>query len=140
MRNALRGSTILLLLLLLPASTLGQEKKAEEVYKSILPSVMTLIVEKKDGSVVTGSAFLAIKDGLAITAWHVIQNGVRAIGRFASGEEFEVSGVVDKDEKRDTAIIRVKVFGRATLTLTAAQPDVGSRVYVIGARKDSNSR
>lgn len=135
MRNVLRRPTILLLLLLIPANIRGQERKSEEVYKSILPSVMTLVVEKKDGSVVTGTAFLAIKDGLAITAWHVIRNGARAIARFASGEEFEVSGVVDKDEKRDIAIIRVKVFGRATLGLAAMQPDVGSRVYVIGAPK-----
>lgn len=111
------------------------ELKAEELYQANHKGVMTLTVHRKDGSTVTGSAFLAIQDGLAVTAWHVVNNAERVTARFASGEEFEVSGLVDKDVRRDMALIRVKVFGRQLLPTHAEDPPVGAKAFVIGAPK-----
>ena len=37
---------------------------------------MTLQVLRFDGTQVIGSAFLAIDDGIAITAYHVIKNAI----------------------------------------------------------------
>lgn len=113
--------------------TLAQEKKPEELYKDALPSVMTLIVKNKDGSIVKGTAFLAINQGLAVTAWHVIENAQQVIAKFSNGEEFDVSGVVDKDERRDVAIIKVKVFGKPVLPIALKDTAIGSRLYIIGA-------
>ena len=113
----------------------AQEKKPEDLYKSVLPSVMTLNVDKRNGATNIGTAFLVSKEGLAITAWHVVSNAKRVIARFSSGEEFDVSGIVDKDERRDVALIRVKVFGKQTLSFTKTEPAVGSKVYVIGSPK-----
>lgn len=111
------------------------ELKPEQLYKQATASIITLSVERKDGSKVTGSGFLAQKEGLAVTAWHVVRNAKKVSAKFENGEEFEVSGLVDRDEKRDVALVRVKVFGRTLIATEANDPAVGSKAYVIGAPK-----
>lgn len=125
----------LLLIVTLSCLTYAQELKPTEIYKKSLPAVMTLNVIKDDGAAVMGSAFLSIKDGVAVTAWHVVNNARSAIAKFSTGEEYDVSGLIDKDEKRDIALIRVKVFGKPTLSLSSIEPEVGSKAFVIGAPK-----
>lgn len=111
------------------------ELKPEQLYKQATASIITLSAERKDGSKVTGSGFLAQKEGLAVTAWHVVRNAKKVTAKFENGEEFEVSGLVDRDEKRDVALVRVKVFGRPLIATEANDPAVGSKAYVIGAPK-----
>jgi S1-C subfamily serine protease len=105
----------------------------QEIYARSLPAIVTLESRNKDGSSSIGSAFLAIRDGVAVTAWHTVGDALEVIARFSSGEVFEVSGLIDKDERRDVALIRIKVFGRPLLSLSADEPAIGSRAYVIGA-------
>jgi S1-C subfamily serine protease len=113
--------------------TYADDLKPEDLYKKSLPSIMTLTVDKKDGSQALGTAFLTIKDGVAATAWHVVKNAVKVSAKFSTNEEFDVSGLIDKDEKRDIALIRVKVAGRPLLTLSSSEPAIGTKAYVIGA-------
>jgi S1-C subfamily serine protease len=113
--------------------SIADDLKPEDLYKQSLPSVMTLTVDKKDGSEALGTAFLTIKDGVAATAWHVVKDAVKVSAKFSSGEQFEVSGLIDKDEKRDIALVRVKVAGRPLITLASTEPAIGSKAYVIGA-------
>lgn len=110
----------------------ADDLKPEQLYKKVLPSVMTLTVQKGDGTAATGTGFLAVKEGLAVTAWHVVRDAKTATAKFSDGEEFEVSGLVDKDEKRDVALVRVKEFGRPLLPLVAAAPEVGAKAYAVG--------
>lgn len=105
----------------------------EQIYQKVLPSVMTIQVDTKDGRSIIGSAFLTLKPGLAVTAWHVVKNAKTASAKFSDGELFEVSGLVDKDVLRDLALVRVKVIDRPFLALAATNAPIGARVYVIGA-------
>lgn len=110
-----------------------QAMDAKAIYKKALPSVMTLRTKTKDGGGALGTAFLAIHDGVAVTAWHVIKDATEVTARFSDGAEFEVSGVIDKDEKRDVALIRVKVADRPLLPIVSEDPAVGSKCFIIGA-------
>jgi len=110
----------------------ADDTTASDVYKKALPSVMTLEFSTADGGG-TGTGFLAIKDGLAITAWHVCKGATSMKAKFADGEVDDVTGVVDKDEANDVAIIRVKESGRAMLQLRPDNPDIGSKAYALGA-------
>jgi S1-C subfamily serine protease len=121
------------LLFRLVAVAWAQDMKPEDIYKNVVPSVATLTVEKTDGTTAVGNAFMGPKDGLAVTAWHVVNGAKSVTAKFSDGQEFEVSGLVDKDEKRDVALIKIKVFGRPTLAMNPADPPVGSNCYVIGA-------
>lgn len=113
----------------------GQEMKSEALYSRSVSSIITLKVTKRDGNQVVGSGFLSLKDGLAVTSWHVVKDANYVVARFSTGEEFEVSGLVDKDEIRDVAIVRVKVFGKPMLNFNSDEPGIGTKVYVIGSPK-----
>jgi len=115
------------------AGHVSDEPPGVRVYRETLPSVLTVRVVASDGSERTGAGFLTLRDGIAATAWHVVKEATSVRVVFSDGEEFESSGLVDKDEKRDLAIIRVKVAGRPLLKLEGAEPPVGSPAFVIGA-------
>ena len=105
---------------------------ASDIYKASAPSVMVLEAKLKDGSGALGTGFVAVKDGFAITAWHVVRNATSITAKFSDGQQFDVSGLVDSDPSRDVALIRVKEFGRKPLTLATGQPGVGDKAFVIG--------
>jgi S1-C subfamily serine protease len=111
---------------------MAQDLKPDELYSQVLPSVIALKIQTQDG-VRTATAFLAIKDGIAVTSWHAVAGARRVIARFSTGEEFDVSGLIDRDAVRDVALVRVKVAGRPALKLAASDPVVGARAYVVGS-------
>lgn len=113
----------------------AEDLKPEIIYQRILPSVMTLRVENAAGEEFIGSAFLALEEGVALTAWHVLRDARRVTANFADGRSCEVKGYIDKDEIRDLALIRVEVSGRPRAPLSREIPMVGSRAYVIGSPK-----
>ena len=132
MRSWVIALVVLLFSLISGGRALAQD--AQVVYKKALPSIMTLKVYKRD-VISTGTAFLVIKEGYAVTAWHVVKGALSAVARFSDGQEYEVIGLVDKDEKRDLALIRVRVVDRPMLTLAQKDPEVGSKAYLLGAPK-----
>ena len=101
----------------------------------VLPSFVVLTVQTADGHAATGTGFLTIKDGLLATAWHQVKGAKAVVARFPSGEEFECTGVVDKDEKRNVALVRIKVFGRPLLKMSLAEPQAGA-AGAVAAVKD----
>lgn len=113
----------------------SQEIPPERIYEKSLPSVLTLRVENKAGDRYVGSAFLAVKEGIAVTAWHVIYDAVKVTAKFADGANCEVLGFVDYDETKDIALIRVDAKPRPQMALASVKPLVGTRTYVIGSPK-----
>jgi len=66
----------------------------------VLPSVVSLGIRLPDGRTASGVGFLTLQDGILATAWSLVGEALGVVARFPSGEEFECSGVVDKDPKR----------------------------------------
>ena len=114
------------------ATTL-QDVDGAALYKRVLPSIATLSVVHKDGKSSLGTGFLAYKPGLMVTAWHVVENAKSVTAKFSDGEEFECTGIVDKDISRDVAIIRVKAVGKPLLAVADEKPDVGAKAFIVGA-------
>lgn len=114
-------------------ATTAVRQDAVSLFKAVSPSVATLEVQKSDGTMSQGSAFMISADGYAATSWHVIEgaSGVRA--RFSDGTEATGSGVVDYDVKADIAIIRLRVADKPFLKLASQQPEIGTSIYCIGA-------
>jgi S1-C subfamily serine protease len=114
----------------------AQEFSPEILYQKTLPSVITLRVESKSGEKYVGAAFFAMKDNVAVTAWHVIHDAAKVTAKFADGTSCEVEGYIDKDEVKDIALIRVEnKNARPMLRLAQGTPMIGSRTYVIGSPK-----
>ena len=105
----------------------------DTVYRKVRPSVVVLDVEKRDGSRIRGMGFLAIDSRIAVTTWDLVDDAIQVVARFESGEEFGVSGLIDKDEKRNVALVRIKVFGRPLLELAAGDPVDVERAYIVEA-------
>jgi S1-C subfamily serine protease len=120
-------------LLLAPLARSEPPLSAEHLYQRSLPSVLTLEIEARGGAKSVGTAFLALRPGLAVTAWHLLQNAKTVSARFADAQPCEVTGLVDYDEKRDLAILCLAQTNRPVLSLCTNLPPVGQRVYTVGA-------
>lgn len=103
---------------------------------SVLPSVMELRILMPDGRTAVGTAFLALREGVAVTAAHLVRDAKSVTARFANGEEFECTGLIDVDPKRNVALLRVKLFGRPLLDLKALDPPAGTAVFFASAREE----
>lgn len=112
---------------------LGVATQAKDIYERTLPSVMTLTVHRRDGSIVVGTAFLAIKDGIAVTAAHVVAGATAVTARFSTGEELEAVGQIDADENTDVALLRLATGGRPLLALATQPLKVGSHIFTLGS-------
>jgi serine protease Do len=112
------------------------ELKPEKIYRKVLPSVMTLEVENEAGERFVGSGVLALADDIAVTAWHVVCDARFVVAVFADGQRVKVIGCIDKDGKRDLAIIKLeKGMPHRRAVLCRELQVVASRVYVMGAPK-----
>jgi serine protease Do len=112
---------------------LRAELKPEELYSTLSPSVVTLEVENVSGRHFVGNAFLAVGDGLLLTAWHVVHDARRVEARFSDNQRVTVVGLVDKNEKLDLALLKLESAPRSRISLASADPRIGSRVYLLGS-------
>jgi len=108
------------------------EAAAEQIYRSTLPAVFTLEVETAKGKG-QATGFAALREGVLVTAWHVVDGATKVTAKAASGESYKCAGLIDKDEIHDVALLRVKAHGLSRLSIEPSPPAVGSRVYVLGA-------
>lgn len=108
-------------------------ENAQQIYKRISPSVMTLTVQRADGSEWNGTAYMCLRAGIAATAFHVIKDAVKVVASFSDGQKVESVGFIDGDEDRDIALIRVGSGTRPPLRFAKAEPEVGAKAFVIGA-------
>ena len=112
---------------------LKAELKPEDIYSTVLPSIVSLEVENVAGKHFVGSGFLGAGDNLAVTAWHVIYDARHVEARFSDGRRAQVLGVVDKNEALDLALIKLSAGSRAQIKLNCATPRIGSRIYLVGS-------
>jgi S1-C subfamily serine protease len=118
---------------LLLASSARAGLSAEDIYEKISPSVLTLEVENFRGEKFVGSAFLSVRPGLAVTAWHVVHDAKEIQARFPGNKPVKVLGLVGKDEGRDLAFLEIESTKEPDMKLATVAPRVGTKVFVIGA-------
>ena len=112
---------------------LRAELKPEDLYSSVLPSVVTLDVENTAGKHFMGTAFLTLGEGLAVTAWHVVHDARRVEADYADHRRVKVLGLVDKNEQLDLALIKLDGAPHPRLALGSTAPRIGSRIYLMGS-------
>jgi serine protease Do len=114
-------------------SPVQAQLKPEEVYSAVSPSVVAIEIENVAGKHFVGNAFLVKGAGLAVTAWHVVHDARRIRARFNDNQSVLVTGVVDKNERLDLALLQLGAGTRPRIKLAEAAPRVGSRVYLVGS-------
>jgi S1-C subfamily serine protease len=104
------------------------------IAKSANGSIVSIVMSDKDGKpIAQGSGFLVSKDGLIVTNYHVIAEGVSAVAKSPDGAFYLIDGVIASDKARDVAIL--KAHGQNFRTLTLGNSDrvqVGEEVIAIG--------
>ena len=108
----------------------------QKVYQKAVPSVMTLEVENLAGERFTGGAVLALRNDVAVTAWHVVSDARAAWATFSDGTKIHVLGCIDKDAGRDLALLRLaRPMPGHRAPLVQSLQAVATRAYAIGASK-----
>src|SRR4051812_27395458 len=104
--------------LIITRQTAGAQDLAPELlYQKTLPSVLTLRVENRSGEKFVGAAFFAVKEDVAVTAWHVVHDAARVTAKFPDGTSCDVEGYLDKDEVKDVALLRIPSKGHTLATI-----------------------
>ncbi len=93
----------------------------------ILASVVTIRVGTGHGS-----GFIVSRDGHVLTNAHVVGNASRVAVRFSNG--VEITGeVVRRNEKRDTALVKLPLRTQAPLPIGSGKPKRLDSVFAIGS-------
>ena len=113
----------------------AEDLRPEQIYQSLLPSVLTLEVVNTENERFVGTGFLALKQGVVVTAWHVVHDAKKVTARFSDDTQFDIPGFIDRDEKHDLVLLRIKPQTRPLVQLSQTAPLIGCRAYVIGCPK-----
>lgn len=96
-----------------------------------------VVVETLDGRgnlVSQGSGFLVTPNGAIVTSLHVLRGGVSVRVRLGNGDIYLTTEVVDVDELKDIAILRIKGYDLPVVSLgDSERAEVGSEVIVISS-------
>ena len=113
----------------------GETRPAPEVYRTVNPSVLTVVVELEGRGSALGTGVLFTEDGYFLTNYHVVDGGRECIAVTEDGRRFPALYVAG-DEDRDLAILKMEL--QEENTLPAAEfgdsdlLSVGDKVYAIG--------
>lgn len=120
-----------------PVFTLSREhdgtQSAQEIYRNVNPSVVTVIVGLDDDTAAVGTGVIFSPDGYFVTNYHVIQGGVECRAMLDNGRSYSAFYVAG-DEENDLAVLKMQ----SSSLLPAAQfgdseaLTVGDDVYAIG--------
>lgn len=129
MRN-LVGS--LILIFCLSGTVYGQS--AREVAQKSFSSVVLLLMEDKNGQVLSQGSGFVVGKGVVATNFHVIEGATSGAAKMVGKKTFfPINGVVGVDKKRDLALLSVSGLDRQPLKFAVEdEANVGDKVYAVG--------
>lgn len=113
--------------------TIRQPLRASSSIEEVRRATVKIEVAGPQGRA-SGSGFVVAADGIIATAAHVITGVASATVHLASGEAFEVQGILVADTLRDFALMKVAGFGLPMVQFgNSDSVDVGQRLLAFGA-------
>jgi hypothetical protein len=105
-----------------------------ELAKSMAPAVVFIGNVDGRGQVQSiGSGFVVDPDGVIVTNYHVIRGADALQIKMKDGEIYDRVEVVDHDERRDIAVLKIRAFKKLpVLNLAVEQPEPGEEAVAIG--------
>ena len=109
----------------------GTVLTAQEIYKKVNPSVVTVLVQLDDG-VSVGTGVIFTQDGYILTNYHVVAGGKDCGITLDNGRSYEAKYVAG-DAENDLAILKVELLDLPAATFGDSDAlTVGDQVYAIG--------
>jgi S1-C subfamily serine protease len=130
--------SLVCLILMTAAPVLAQRpasKSPSEIAKEQSPAVVVIEQLDSQGNVVgQGSGFIVTSQGAVITNLHVIQGAISLRVKLPNGDVYKTADVVDFDEAKDIAIIKVKGFQLPVVKLgDSDRTEVGDAIVAISS-------
>lgn len=110
------------------------ESVEKNIIESILKSSVQIEVFDKSGDKKgSGSGFIVDSKGIIVTNNHVMNNAYSILITLATGEKFKDVKILDFDEVKDIAIIKISGFDLPTVKLgNSNSVQVGIKIFVCG--------
>lgn len=104
---------------------------AVDIYRKASPAVVLIQTSDLQGGVSrAGSGFLVSGDGVIVTNFHVVAHAKQVTVRLANQDVYDTIEVLDVDERKDIAIVKIKAIGLPHLTLgTSGDVEVGQTAF-----------
>lgn len=133
--GATRVAGLICLIVLGGAWSITSAQPVVEIAREQAPAVVLIEALDDQGQVSgQGSGFLVTTAGTVVTNLHVLRGAVRIQVRLASGDLYQTTELVDIDEVRDLALVRIRGYGLPTVTLGDSETvEVGEPVVVISS-------
>jgi len=118
-----------------PTPPKPRKLSTEELFRLASPSVVLIeVFDDRGQKLGTGSGFVASRNGIIITNYHVIRGAHRAVARFNDGTSAPITGVVGYDPNRDVAALHADGPVTKPLSLGNSQNvKTGQKVIAIGS-------
>lgn len=113
---------------------LSYAKTAKEIAQNSFPSVVMLVMEDKNGQMLSlGSGFI-VKKGVVVTNLHVIKGATKGYAKLIRQKsKYDIAGIVGIDSERDLVILSVPNVKAPSLQLgDSSQVAVGDEIYAVG--------
>jgi S1-C subfamily serine protease len=129
---------IILLALFIPAAVFAQNqrlKSPSEIAREQSKAVVIIEALDERGSVTgQGSGFIVTSQGAVVTNLHVVQGASSLRVKLPGGDTYKTSDLVDVDEAKDLAIVKVKGFKLPVATLgDSDKAEIGEPVVAISS-------
>lgn len=129
---------IIFLALFLSASICAQSKAAKspgEIARAQSQAVVIIEALDERGNVAgQGSGFIVTPGGAVITNLHVVRGASALRVKLPNGDVYKTADLVDVDDQKDIAILKLKGFKLPTVTLgDADKTEVGDAIIVISS-------
>jgi hypothetical protein len=135
MRNTIRT---ILLALFIPASAFAQNqslKSPSEIARAQSKAVVIIEALDDRGSVAgQGSGFIVTPQGAVVTNLHVVQGAASLHVKLPGGDAYKTSDLIDVDEAKDIAVVKIKGFKLPVVTLgDSDKAETGEAVIAISS-------
>jgi S1-C subfamily serine protease len=119
--------------------TATSKLEAPTLYEKAAPSVVLITCVDAAGHFSQGSGVILNSDGVIATNYHVISDANAARVQLNNGDIYDDVSVIDTDERKDIAILRIKAINLPVLPMADSDSvRIGATVYAIGAPRGLN--
>lgn len=110
-----------------------------EIYQKYGQAVFTILVPSEDGTMTSqGSGFFIDTSGLAVTNYHVLEEGDLKRASIAipgSNTTFGINNIRKANKENDFVVFSVNCSNNTFIPIASKKPNVGEKVYAIGSPK-----